>query len=115
MRRVTLSATWLALALLAVQASAAPPAQALEMRGGDVVTIPADTTINDDLAVTGQSITIAGHVTGDVYAFGSNVTVTGTVDRDLIAAAQRITIDGVVNGVAAVEPIEIVAMTLFWK
>ncbi len=98
MRRLTLSATLLALALLGVQASAAPPAQALEMRGGDVVTIPAGTTINDDLAATGQSITIAGQVTGDVYAFGSNVTVTGTIDRDLIAAAQRITIDGVVNG-----------------
>ncbi|SRR5579884_2288372 len=98
MRRVTLSATGLALALLAVQAGAALPALALDARGGALITVPAGTTVDDDLAAVGKSITIAGEVTGDVYAYAADVTVTGTIDRDLIAAARRLTVDGEVKG-----------------
>jgi cytoskeletal protein CcmA (bactofilin family) len=96
--RVTFSAAGLAALLLAAAAGAAPPAAALETRTGDAINVPAGTTIDDDLVAAGQSIAIAGGVTGDVFAFGSTITITGTIDRDLIAAGQRITIDGVVRG-----------------
>jgi cytoskeletal protein CcmA (bactofilin family) len=98
MRRVIIRAAGLTALLLAVAASAGPPALAIETRSGDTITVPAGTTIDDDLVAAGQTVTIAGRVTGDVFAFGTTITVTGTVDRDLVAAGQRITIDGVVRG-----------------
>ena len=55
-------------------------------------------TLDDDLIATGQTVTIAGRVTGDVYATGQTVVVTGTLDGDLIAAAQQVVVDGTVNG-----------------
>src|SRR5262245_7136916 len=77
-------------------AAGALPAQAWEFRNGDTVTVPAGTTIDDDLFATGQSVTIAGQVNGEVYALGQTVTVTGAVQRDLIAAGQQVTLDGTV-------------------
>jgi hypothetical protein len=89
----------LVLAMLAVLTlGLASPTQAFESRSGDVVTVPAGTTIDDDLIVTGETIVIAGRVTGDVYAFGRSVTLTGVVDRDFIAAGQQVTVDGVILG-----------------
>jgi cytoskeletal protein CcmA (bactofilin family) len=98
MRRVAYSTAGLAVLLLTAAAGAAPPAAALETRSGDTVTVPTGTTIDDDLVAAGQSIAIAGNVTGDVYAIGSTITITGTIDRDLIAIGQRIVIDGSVRG-----------------
>ncbi|MBA2449591.1 MAG: hypothetical protein H0V51_16345 [Chloroflexi bacterium] len=73
-------------------------ALAMEVRGGDTVTVPAGVTIDDDLVASGETVTIAGRVTGDVYAFGQHVLVTGTIDGDLIAAAQTVRVDGSVLG-----------------
>jgi cytoskeletal protein CcmA (bactofilin family) len=76
----------------------APPVQAMEFRTGDAVTVPAGTTIDDDLFITGQTVTIAGQVNGEVFAFGQTVSVTGAIQRDLIAAGQQVTVDGTVGG-----------------
>lgn len=93
---------WRALVLALLVAvgltASAAPAQALEFRSGDAVSVPAGTTVDDDLFVSGQTVAIAGQVNGDVYAFAQSITVTGTIERDLIAAAQQITVDGVVKG-----------------
>jgi cytoskeletal protein CcmA (bactofilin family) len=90
----------LTLALTAAIALGTPaaPASAMEWRTGDTISVPTGTRIDDDLFAAGQTVTIAGQVTGDVYAFAQSVTVTGTIDRDLIAAAQQVTIDGTVRG-----------------
>lgn len=72
-------------------------AAAAEVRSGDTITVPAGETIDDDLVATGQTVTIAGRVTGDVYALAQTVVVTGTIDGDLIAAAQQVTLDGSVQ------------------
>jgi cytoskeletal protein CcmA (bactofilin family) len=90
-----LAAFVLALAALVI---AAPPAQATEFRSGDAVTVPAGTTVDDDLFIMGQSITIAGQVNGEVFAFGQSIAVTGAVQRDVIAAGQQVTVDGTVGG-----------------
>lgn len=86
------------LLMLAGLVAAAPPVLAMEFRSGDAVTVPAGTTIDDDLFATGQTVTIAGQVNGEVFAFGQTVSVTGAVQRDLIAAGQQVTVDGTVGG-----------------
>ena len=73
-------------------------AMAAEVRTGTSGVVAPGETIDDDLFVTGQTITIAGRVTGDVFATGQSVIVTGTIDGDLIAAAQQVVVDGTVNG-----------------
>jgi cytoskeletal protein CcmA (bactofilin family) len=88
----------MAMAVLVLLALSPGSGWAMEFRDGDVATIPAGTTIDDDLIATAESVVIAGRVTGDVYAFGRGVTITGQLDRDLIAAAQQVTVDGVIVG-----------------
>ena len=83
-----------ALLLLAVPGAAL----ASENRNGTAAVVAPGETLDDDLIATGQTVTIAGRVTGDVYATGQTVVVTGTVDGDLIAAAQQVVVDGTVNG-----------------
>jgi cytoskeletal protein CcmA (bactofilin family) len=73
-------------------------AMAAEVRTGTTAVVAPGETLNDDLFASGQTVTIAGRVTGDVYATGQTVVVTGTVDGDLIAAAQQVVVDGTVNG-----------------
>jgi len=83
-----------ALLLLAVPGAAL----ASENRNGTAAVVAPGETLDDDLIATGQTVTIAGRVTGDVYATGQTVVVTGTLDGDLIAAAQQVVVDGTVNG-----------------
>jgi len=73
-------------------------ALAAEVRNGTAAAVAAGETLDDDLFASGQTVTVAGRVTGDVYATGQTVVVTGTVDGDLIAAAQQVVVDGTVNG-----------------
>jgi cytoskeletal protein CcmA (bactofilin family) len=78
---------------------AAPGAAlAAEVRSGADAVVPPGETLDDDLFATGQTVTVAGRVTGDVFATAQTVVVTGTVDGDLIAAAQQVVVDGTVNG-----------------
>ncbi len=83
-------------ALLALGAPSA--AMATEVRNGTAAVVASGETLDDDLFASGQTVTIAGRVTGDVFATGQTVVVTGTVDGDLLAAAQQVVVDGTVNG-----------------
>jgi cytoskeletal protein CcmA (bactofilin family) len=94
--RSSLQAFVLALTLLILLAPSA--ALAAEVRtDGSAVVAPGE-TVDDDLFAAGQTVTIAGRVTGDVYAAGQTVVVTGTIDGDLLAAARQVVVDGAVNG-----------------
>ena len=73
-------------------------ALAAEVRNGSAAVVAPGETLDDDLFATGQTVTVAGRVTGDVYATGQTVVVTGTVDGDLFAAAQQVVVDGTVSG-----------------
>jgi cytoskeletal protein CcmA (bactofilin family) len=73
-------------------------AMASEVRNGTAAGVAPGETLDDDLFTTGQTVTIAGRITGDVYATGQTVVVTGTLEGDLIAAAQQVVVDGTVNG-----------------
>jgi cytoskeletal protein CcmA (bactofilin family) len=83
-------------ALLVLTVPAA--AMASEVRNGTAAGVAPGETLDDDLFATGQTVTVAGRVTGDVYATGQTVVVTGTLEGDLIAAAQQVVVDGTVNG-----------------
>jgi cytoskeletal protein CcmA (bactofilin family) len=86
----------LACALLVLAVPSA--AMASEVRSGTSAVVAPGETLDDDLFATGQTVTIAGLVTGDVYASGQSVVVTGAIDGDLIAGAQQVVVDGTVNG-----------------
>ena len=94
--RSSFHAVLLASALLVLVLPGA--AMAAEVRNGTSAVVAPGETLNDDLFASGQTVTVAGRVTGDVYAAGQTVVVTGTVDGDLLAAAQQVVVDGTVNG-----------------
>ncbi len=73
------------------------PVWSMENRAGEQVVISANEVINDDLYVSGNTITIDGTVKGDLIAAGRQITINGTVEQDLIAAGQAVIINGKVN------------------
>jgi len=73
-------------------------AAAADVRTGQDITIGANETIDDDLYVFGNNISILGTIRGDVIAVGQSVSVDGSISGDLIAAASTITIRGQVGG-----------------
>ncbi|MBI3944220.1 MAG: hypothetical protein HY326_14475, partial [Chloroflexi bacterium] len=74
----------------------APAWAATGRSGGDVV-IGTDEVIDDDLYVSGQTVTINGTVKGDVIAMGGTIMINGTVQGDVIAVGQTIVINGPVG------------------
>lgn len=73
-------------------------AAAAEIRSGQDITIGANETIDDDLYVVGNNISILGTIRGDVLAVGQNVSVDGTITGDLIVAASTVAVRGQVGG-----------------
>lgn len=65
-----------------------PGVQAADFRTGQDVTVPAGETVNGDLYIAGNTITIAGTVNGDIFTAGSSVAVSGTVNGGLTAAGR---------------------------
>lgn len=86
------------LILLLVLVPTGARAAAADTRQGDVVTVGAGQTINDDLYAFGGTVDIQGRVNGDVVASGGTVTVQGTVTGDLLAAGGTTTVRGQVGG-----------------
>jgi cytoskeletal protein CcmA (bactofilin family) len=79
----------------------ATPVAALERRSGDTaVSLEVGETINDDLAIAGDTVTIAGHVTGDVFAAGTTITVlpSARIDGDLVVGGNSIIVNGPLGG-----------------
>ncbi|WP_146009400.1 polymer-forming cytoskeletal protein [Deinococcus planocerae] len=72
----------------------------LEWRTGDVVRVPANEVIRDDLYVLGQDVQIDGTVEGDLIAAGNTVRVNGPVRGNVWAAGQSVTLGGAVTGAA---------------
>jgi hypothetical protein len=72
-----------------------PPAHAQEIVTGD--TVPAGTTVDDDVLLFGETVTINGDVNGNVFALGGTVTVNGKVDGSLYALSQQVLVNGEVT------------------
>ncbi|MGE5673613.1 MAG: hypothetical protein ACM3XM_06950 [Mycobacterium leprae] len=76
----------------------APSALAMEQRTGSRVAVEQSESIDDDLILSGTTVTINGAVHGDVFAFAQSVEVNGTIDGNLITAGSNIDIKGTVKG-----------------
>lgn len=72
-------------------------AQAAVFRSGNNVSIPANQTFNDDLYVSGGTVTIDGRVNGDLTVAGGTVTINGAVQDDLMVAGGTVILNGAVN------------------
>lgn len=83
------------------------PAAAAEFKTGKEVTIAKDEVIEDDLYMTGETMTVKGTVKGDVVASGKVVRIEGVVEGDVMAAGQAVVIDGEVR-----DDVRIAGMTL---
>lgn len=90
MRKVVLAC--IALVLLLLPASVG----AVEIISEDQVVI--STPIDDDLFVTGGTITINATVNGDVFAAGGTVEINAPITGDLIIACGQITINDTIGG-----------------
>lgn len=64
----------------------------------DTVVVGKSDVIDSAFYGTGQTITIAGTVKGDVYCAGKNIVISGTVEGDVLCAGQNIKVSGVVEG-----------------
>ncbi|MBN2550081.1 MAG: polymer-forming cytoskeletal protein [Anaerolineales bacterium] len=60
--------------------------------------VPAGTTIDDDLFISADKITVDGTVNGDLFLNSNQAVVNGTVNGNLIVNSALLTINGVVNG-----------------
>jgi hypothetical protein len=71
-------------------------AQAFEFPEGN--SIPAGTVIDDDVFISGDTVTVDGTINGVLFANGGTVTINGTVNGDLFINAAVATVNGPVNG-----------------
>ncbi len=86
-------------ALFGLVAMQPTPSQALEIRHEkSEVFIPAGETIDDTLIVSGETVEVAGDVTGDLIAVGRRVTVRGHVGGQVFAFGQTVNVEGEVGG-----------------
>jgi cytoskeletal protein CcmA (bactofilin family) len=60
--------------------------------------LPAGETIDDDLFIAGEIVTVDGTVNGDLFAVGETVTINGTVNGSLMASGQTVVVNGEVAG-----------------
>lgn len=86
------------LPIFALLALLLAPGWTIELRHGSTLTIPAGTTINDDVLVSGGTVRVDGAIQGDLVLAGGNVQVNGAVGRDLIIAGGNVLVSGPVSG-----------------
>ena len=71
------------------------PASAVRFAQDDkTYSIPAGTTLSEDLYAAGDTVLIAGQVAGDVHIAGNTVETSGIVTESLFAAGRTVTIGG---------------------
>jgi len=71
---------------------------AAEFPGGG--TVPAGQTIDDDVFLSAQNVTVDGTINGNLLAAGSTVTINGTVNGDVFLAGQSLIVaqNATING-----------------
>lgn len=84
--------------LVALSLLAPVTADAMDVRRGPRVSVPADQTVDDTLVAMGENVEIDGTVTGDVIAMARRVRVRGTIRGNLVAMGRDVEVDGTVEG-----------------
>lgn len=72
-------------------------AHSVEFRADENIVIAADETIEDDIYIAANTITLDGTVLGDIVTAGRHIIINGKVEGDVIAAGQTISINGEVT------------------
>jgi cytoskeletal protein CcmA (bactofilin family) len=83
---------WLMVACLLLSALLISVQPAFATSIDDDGKISSTETIDDDVLLSAQTVSMDGTVNGIVFAFGNEITINGTINGDLIAAASTITI-----------------------
>lgn len=73
-------------------------ALALEIREGGNSKVAANEVIDDDVILSGASVTMDGTINGDLIVTASTVTINGTVNGSVVLVAQSAMINGKING-----------------
>lgn len=79
--------------------AATVPAFAAEFRG-DETNPEVSGTIEDDVYVAGQDVTVPAAISGELIAVGRKISLSGSTQGSLLAAAQEVSISGSVGGTA---------------
>ena len=86
------------IACLALAAGLSAPAEAIETRSTENVSIEADEIIDDTLIVFGRTARIDGVVTGDLIVFARSIEIAGSVHGDVFSFGRNVEIEGEVGG-----------------
>ena len=86
------------IACLALSAGLSAPAEAIETRSTENVSIEADEIIDDTLIVFGRTARIDGVVTGDLIVFARSIEIAGSVHGDVFSFGRNVEIEGEVGG-----------------
>ena len=74
------------------------PAEAIEIRSGESVSVDIGEIIDDTLIASGRVVRIDGEVTGDLIAFAQSIEIVGSVHGDVISFGRTIEVDGRIGG-----------------
>ena len=76
----------------------ASPAEAIEIRSGESVSVDSGEIIDDTLIASGRTVRIDGEVTGDLIAFAQSIEINGAVLGDIYSFGRTIEVDGRAGG-----------------
>ncbi len=77
----------------------ASPAHAAETAASDIVVIPENDVVTDDLYAVGSRVLVEGRIEGDLTAFAAEeIVISGEVTGSVLALAPTVTISGEVGG-----------------
>lgn len=73
-------------------------AYATDFRSGATIVLGENEVVDDDLFISGDTVTINGTVKGNLFTSGTVVTINGHVEGSLFAAGRTIVLNGQVDG-----------------
>lgn len=76
----------------------AQPAEAIDTRTANIISVEAGEIVDDTLIAFGQVVRIDGEVTGDLIVFAQTIEITGSVRGDVFSFGRTIETDGEVGG-----------------
>lgn len=88
----------MALGSLILAIGYAQPAEAIDTRTANIISVEAGEIVDDTLVAFGQVVRIDGEVTGDLIVFAQTIEITGSVRGDVYSFGRTIETDGEVGG-----------------
>ena len=87
-----------ALGSLILAVGYAQPAEAIDIRTDNIISVEAGEIVDDTLVAFGQVVRIDGEVTGDLIVFAQTIEITGSIRGDVYSFGRTIETDGDVGG-----------------